>query len=272
MNKALKELSKAVDKKYRVKPQEDKKYLGHRTNISFYIIIGLMIVLFIILAIGHVASVRHLRAETHDALTQLALVTAERDKYRDAYEIVLADVQAFSRMHHVQYEGEVEENETATPVPIHDDSVRVLLPDVWEHYNEQQVILDSCIETTKLVQTEQDEVEIVVVATSEHGGAKLRLFIDAQDMDTYSIGDTETISKTRALLPKGTHYLDLIYSNADEAGDLTISVVRIGDRTLENEISVIDRGDGLAVFDCDDTTKGDRLEEDGAMRFRIEKV
>ncbi len=83
---------------------------------------------------------------------------------------------------------------------------------------------------------------------------------------------TQGVYKSSVILPKGTHHLDLTFDNAEQAGPVTIDLVRIGDRTLKTEISVIDEGTAFGMFDCEGTTEGNTLKQSGAMRFRIEKV
>ncbi|MBR9702513.1 hypothetical protein GOV10_00620, partial [Candidatus Woesearchaeota archaeon] len=146
---------------------------------------------------------------------------------------------------------------------------------VWGFYNERGIISDECIETTKLVQAVGEELEIVIVTETDRDEAfpHLRLLVNAQELARFDVTqEHEQVHKFKTKIPKGTHYIDILFDNADEAGDLTISLVRIGDRTIENDITILDYGIGLGIFDCEDTTQGTTLKKNGAMRFRIERV
>ncbi|MBR9692553.1 hypothetical protein GOV07_01335 [Candidatus Woesearchaeota archaeon] len=243
--------------------------IGHHTNKGFYLIIAFLVIVIIVMAIIHLRTVERLERAQVRTMTETAFLQADLDHYKEAYEIALEDAKAFGKIHDIRYG---EENNTADTI----ENVTALpTTKVWEEYQERGLIADECIPSSKLVQTPEDEVEIVVVAagTEEKEWPRLALLIDGIALAEFHVeSEEQTIYKTAIVLPKGTHHLDLVYNNADKAGPVTVSLLRIGDRTLETEISILDYGFAFSMFDCEDTAEGDTLKERGAMRFRIEKV
>lgn len=258
-------------------------FLGHKTNRSFYYIIGLLTLIIVALLVMYVVATNELKERQKDLTIQLLDAKAESAKYKQAYEIVLADAQAFDRIYGTGYRGESDvldadinasaqnTNTSATPrpSPLAQPTGPVTLSDTdaWGFYFERGLIQDWCIETTKLVQTPTDVVDIVLIASSD--GAALRLLVDAQDVARFDVAGNEQILKSSVVIPKGTHHIDIVYVGGAK---LDISLVRIGDRTIESDISVLDFGSGFDVFDCEDTKQDSQLKEPGAMRMRIEKV
>jgi len=264
------ELQEQLDHHEKRKPE---RYLGHRTNRAFYVIIFLLIFLIVALIVAQLLTVTTLKAQQKRTLTELAYTQSELDHYKEAYMTAVADAQAFGRIYDTNYTGDA----NATP------AAAVLAPaqaqtlpneSVWGYYNKLDIIDDSCIPTTKVVHTDSDAVEVVVIASGTKGTAwpRLNVLMDGTLLASFDIAGTQGVYKTAVILPMGTHHLDLAFVNAQQSGPLSIPIVRIGDRTLENEVSIIDYGAEFGMFNCKQTAEGDTLKDDGAMRFRIEKV
>lgn len=275
MSDELNDLKDALDA-YETKEKKTNtqtNYLGHRTNKAFYVIIVLLLILNIFLVIAHFKTVSELEKRHDNTLSELAEAKLDRDEYKQAYQIVLADAQAFSRIYDVTYG----ENESGLPSPQRDQGfvrsqVQVLSStDAWGFYAERGMISDACITTTKLVQTSTDEVEITIVARADET-TPLRVLVDAQEIARIDITDSDEPQSAGVKLPLGTHYVDFVHSSADVNGEITVDLVRIGDRTIGTDISIIDYGVGFGFFDCEDTDQGNTIERNGAMRFRIEKA
>lgn len=283
LNSLEKDLIARTEEKRSNKQIRDKKsFLGHKTNKVFYVGIAILIAFNIIFLIIHISTVNELKSHERAALLKLAAMEQERDQYYQAYMIVLEDAQAFGKMYDVIYDGRLVNESTITNADeeeadgVENTTARELsTTNVWKFYNKRGIIKDSCIKTTKLVQAVDEELEIVIVTEAKRGEAwpHLRLLVDAQELTRFDVTQKEEqIHKFKTKIPKGTHYIDILFDNADVAGDLTISLVRIGDRTIENDITILDYGTGLDIFDCQDTTQGMTLKKNGAMRFRIERV
>jgi len=252
-----------------------ESYLGHRTNKGFFLIIGLLIVLIVIIILLNFRANMELRADKQELRQQIANLEAERDALQEAYGIVLEDAKAFGEIYRADYEGadigvDVVNNDSVIPEAPAEGAVTLSDTDVWGFYNAQGIILDECIDTTKLVQTPDELVEILIVGSGED--AVLRVLVDAQEVGQVLIAGEESLHTLAVNLAKGTHYLDLVYSTADTNGPVTINLIRVGDRTLETAISTLDYGIGFAVFDCEKDKRGDTLKKNGAMRFKIEKA
>lgn len=229
--------------------------------------------LFVVLLVVHLLTVRALKARQQRIMAKLAYTESELDHYKEAYMTAVADAQAFGRIYDTNYTGDVNAKPMAAVLA---PTEAQTLPNesVWDYYNKMGVINDSCIPTTKVVNTDTDAVEIVVIASGTKGTAwpRLNVLMDGTLLASFDIAGTQRVYKTAVILPKGTHHLDLAFVNGAQSGPLSIPIVRIGDRTLENEVSIIDYGGAFAMFDCEQTSEGDTLTENGAMRFRIEKV
>jgi hypothetical protein len=254
-------------KELKPKAAQRIRYL-ERTSHSLYLLTLLILVFFLALLTFHFSTVQDLRAKQESTLAELSATQQELARYKEAYAIVLQDAQAFGRIYDITYRGmnESENGTNATPLPG---------ANVWEYYHERGVINDSCIPTTKVVQTPSDVVELVLVASGQKQAAwpRLTLLVDGSFLASYQIeSEQQTIHRTLLALPKGEHHLDFVYDNAGRAGNVTVSLLRIGDRTIENAVSVIDEGQGFAMFDCKETREGGTMTTDGAMRFRIEKL
>jgi|GEM_PF-2658060 len=255
------------------KPGKREHYLGHRTNYGFYILIVALVLILIVIVVAQRAAVAGLAARNREASTRITFLEGEVARYKQAYEIALLDAQALGRIQDITYE----DTENATPQEnMTVGEVKTLSErNVWLEYSSQGFVSDACIPTTKVIQTPSDEVEIVVIAsgTREEEWPQLSLIIDGTVIDKFRVtSDAEGVYKSAVLLPKGTHHLDLLYANSNKAGPVRISLLRIGDRTLETDISVIDYGSAFGMFDCKDTEEGNLLDENGALRFKIEKV
>jgi len=241
-------------------------FLGHYTNKTFYIIFFCLLLLFIFLLVSHAMTVDHLKERQENLTQQLLESRIEAQNYKEAYAIVLEDAKAFSSMFDAGYRAEVVEpvneiNETQSEVSV--DVVSLSENDPWSFYAKEGFIQESCFATTKLVQGQP--LEIVVVASSED--ATLRLLVDAQDIARFDVVREEQIFKVQVDAPKGTHYVDLVY---DGGAPVDISLVRVGDRSIDTAISLLDFGSGFGVFDCEDTAQGSYLDEPGALRLRVE--
>lgn len=283
-----KDIARFVEKKSAKRPVMYKKsFLGHKTNRAFYALIAILLMFILILLIMYISTVHELKSRERAVLLELAVMEQERDQYYQAYMIVLEDAQAFGKMYDVIYDGRLV-NESAftngdeekvsgveTNKVLKEVARELSTTNVWGFYNERGIISDECIETTKLVQAIGEELEIVIVTEAERDEAwpHLRLLVNAQELVRFDVTqEEEQIHKFKTKIPQGTHYIDILFDNADVAGDLTISLVRIGDRTIENDITILDYGVGLGIFDCEDTAQGTTLKKNGAMRFRIELV
>jgi hypothetical protein len=259
-----------------------KRFLGHRTNEAFFIIIVLLLLLFVGLIVLHYKVVADLERQQQATLSELASARDGLAHYREAYDSALQDAQAFSKLYDFTYRGETNGTpEAAKTVSVQPSSILNATPkqlpvvNVWEFYSRQGVITDSCILTSKVVKTSQDAVEVVVLVRGKKAAQwpRVTLLIDGAFISSYqTTSEEEQVFKSLVDLPKGTHRLDLLYDNGAQAGGLTIPTVRVGDRTVENTVSIIDYGKGFGMFDCNDTAQGDTLTREGAMRFRIEKV
>lgn len=245
-------------------------YLGQHASRGPYILIILLILAFLTLLVAHFQIVNELKKSHAKTETILSYTNAKLDECQQAYQIVLEDAQAFGKIYDIQYKGENETNET---VAITNKAKELPEKNVWKEYNENGIIKDACIKETKVVQTPGDEVEIVILAAAlGTEDPRLSLLIDGTFIQQFTIHGSDGIYKTSVLLPKGTHYLDLTFDNPETAKAVTVSLVRIGDRTLETDISVLDYGARFKMFDCEETKQGETLDKAGAMRFRIEKV
>jgi len=247
------------------------RYL-ERTSHSLYLLTVLLLVFFLALLALHFSTLQGLRDKQEATLAELSATQQELARYKEAYAIVLQDAQAFGRIYDITYGGMDGSGANTTNA-----SQAKPLPgaNVWEYYHERGVISDSCIPTTKVVQTPSDVVELVLVASGQKEAEwpRLTLLVDGSFLASYRIeSGQQTIQRTLLALPKGEHHLDFVYDNAGRAGNVTVSLLRIGDRTIENAVSVIDEGQGFAMFDCKETKEGGTMTTDGAMRFRIEKV
>ena len=251
-----------------------ERFLGHRPNHGFYVVILLLLAFFVGLVALHFRVVSELRAEQQQTLQQLAQAQADLDHYKKAYQSALEDAQALGKIYDITYRGNATPTSTAGAEPAPSDVKHLPSVDVWDYYNKQGVITDSCIPTAKLVQTPSDIVEVVIVANGVQAQEwpRVTLLIDGAFINSFEVAGTEQLLKTSVELPKGTHHLDILYTNAAKAGSLEIPAVRIGDRTLDNTVSVIDLGTGFAMFDCQDTVQGSNFTGEGAMRFKIEKI
>ncbi len=264
---------------YKRKLRKQGKLLGHHTNKGFYIVIVLLVIVILAIIIGHFGTVKDLQKEHQATQTELAFVESELEHYKQAYEIALADARALGRIQQIEYGMQAAGNETNASEPRTfgraSDVKRLPDENVWLTYSTQGFVTDTCIPTTKVVQTPKEEVEIVVIAAGvkDEEWPELTLLVDGTVIEQYIISEEEdTIYKTSLYLPKGTHYLDLLYENDDESKSVRVSLLRIGDRTLETDISIIDQGSAFGMFDCEDVKEGDTMKKNGAMRFRIEKV
>jgi hypothetical protein len=240
-----------------------------RTSHGLYLLTLLLLVFILALLAFHFNTVQGLRAKQEATAAELSAAQQELARYKEAYAIVLQDAQAFGRIYDITYGGMNGSNGTnASAKPLAGANV-------WEYYHERGVINDSCIPTTKVVQTPSDVVELVLIAAGhkEAEWPRLTLLVDGSFLASYQIeSEQQSIQRTLIALPKGEHHLDLVYDNAARAGNVTISLLRIGDRTIENAVSIIDEGEGFAMFDCKETREGNTMTKDGAMRFRIEKL
>ncbi len=254
----------------------DRRYLGHRANRAFYIVIGALVLVILAMILLQVLVVDSLHRQQRHLQTELAYTQGELAHYKEAYRTVLADAQAFGRIYDTNYTGDANATAAAAPAPVAPQMEVQHLParSTWDFYKAQGTIDDSCIPTTKVVQTPEDTVEIVLVASGKAGEEppKVALLVDATTLATFSIGPDQGVYKAAVVLPKGTHHIDIAYLNPGQSHSVTISLIRIGDRTVENEVSVLDYGTGFTMLDCKETEQGDTLAENGAMRFRIEKV
>ncbi len=280
----LKALQEELDR-HEQKKAGKERYLGHRINRGFYLVIVVLVLIIVAILLAEQAAIRHLQDEQQRTLTENAYLQSELDHYRAAYQSALQDAQAFGKIYDITYaNGTPESNETnasnATAprltVP-QTESGPVTLPgtDAWDYYAKQGVINDSCIPTTKVVQTDGSTVDVVVIASGKEGTEwpRLMVVIDGAPVGSYTVNSTEQqVLKTSVIMPAGTHHLDILFLNGGQATSVSIPLVRIGDRTLENAVSVIDYGAGFGALDCVDTATGDTLSATGAMRFRIEKL
>lgn len=262
--------------------RQQERYLGHKTNRGFYVVILLLVIVILALVVAHFGIVKEQEEELRTAKLESAFLQSELDHYKEAYGIAVQDAQAFGRMYELGYRGEspsdAAQGAVARPAIATSDAAEPKrLPErsVWDYYHAQGIITDECVPTTKVVQTPGDTVEIVIVASGKRGEEwpSLNLLVDATTIATFTVdAEQEGVYKAIVELPKGTHRLDLVHLNGERSGALAIPVVRIGDRTLENEVSVLDYGEAFSLFDCEETDEGDTLKRSGAMRFRIEKV
>ncbi len=287
MSSDFKELANDIDEHDKREAAKDsikhvKSSMGHKPNFSIYIIIFLLVLLNISTILIFSYSLKDLRAEHGKTLSDLAAAKLEIDHYKVSYQIAMQDAQAFGKIYDINYKDRLANTTNATLNSVQqnnvikqDDIKHLPKVDVMAYYLAQGIVNDSCIPTTKLVQTPDDVVELVVVASGKKDieWPTISLIVDGTLISTFTLSTEEqNIFKTIVELPKGTHHIDLVYSNAKRSGDVTISLVRIGDRTIETETSILDYGAGFGLFDCKNINDGDTLTEDGAMRFRIEKV
>ncbi len=257
----------------------DQRYLGHRTNKGFYVLLLLLLLVIAAILLFHFLTLQRLSEERLQAQEELVTLRAERDHYREAYEIALADARAFGRLYDAGYKGDAgsktDGSGTNSPPLSNTSALRLPRESVWAYYHAQGVISDTCIPVTKVVQTPSNIVEIVIVARGKKGAEwpRLNLLVDATTIATFIV-ETEQDGVHKALveLLPGTHRIDLVYLNGETSKELTVPLLRIGDRTIENEVSVLDYGEGFSLFDCQETGQGATLKRSGAMRFRIEKV
>ena len=287
MTNHFKELQGELERHEQSKKEARRKerYLGHRTNKGFYLVIVVLVLIIVAVLLAEQAAIRHLKDEQQRTLTENAYLQSEVDHYKAAYRSALQDAQAFGRIYDITYANGTPEtnqsNGTNATSPVKAAPPKpggpVTLPgtDAWDYYAKQGVINDSCIPTTKAVQTDGDTVDVVVVASGEQGAEwpKLMVVIDGAPVGTYTAdSEAQQVFKTSVIMPAGTHHLDILFLNGGQAKSITIPLVRIGDRTLENAVSVLDYGAGFGALDCKDTATGDTLTRTGAMRFRIEKL
>ncbi len=209
-------------------------------------------------------TVNHLKERQENLTQQLLDARIEAQNYKEAYNIVLEDAKAFSQMYDAGYRAEsVDMNDvgpdTSEPIGV----VSLSENDPWAFYAREGFISESCFNTTKLVQGEP--LEIMIAASSE--GASLRLLVDAQDVARFDVVGDEQIFKVLVDVPKGTHYIDVVY---DGGAPVDISLIRVGDRSIDTAISLLDFGSGFGVYDCEDTQRGSFLDRPGALRMRVE--
>jgi len=242
-------------------------FLGHHTNKTFYVIIFCLLFLIVFLLVSNAITVNHLKERQENLTQQLLEARIETQNYKEAYNIVLEDAKAFSSMFDAGYraesvepvENESESDASSEPIGV----VSLSENDPWSFYAREGFIKESCFETTKLVQGEP--LEIMIVASSE--GASLRLLVDAQDVARFEVKGDEQIFKVQVDAPKGTHYVDVVYDGGDP---VDVSLIRVGDRSIDTTISLLDFGSGFGVFDCKDIAQGSSLDEPGALRMRVE--
>lgn len=255
----------------RPKPAEQKHFLGHGNNKSVYLIL-LLIILCIGLIIAHILIVEQLKKQQQQTLSQLAEVQAERDEYKTAYEGVLQDAQAFGKIFNITYHGE---NTTEPTHVANEDVKRLPIVNIWAYYEKQGLVNDSCISTTNVLATPD---EIVVISILAGGGKatnwpQLTLLVDGTYITRYTINSTKTKPyATRVILSTGEHLIDLVDGNATSAGNITITALSVGDRTINTTAAIINAGAGFAMFNCKNVTEGDTLTTNSAMRFRVEKI
>lgn len=242
----------------------ESSYLGGRTHRGFFIIIGLLVILLITIIIIHSNRVAYFEEQYELLAQENAKRTAERDAFKEAYQIALEDAQAFGELYESGYRPPIDDAEQQAQGP-RQDAFQLTSTDVWRFYHERGLINDSCILATKVVQTPDDLVDFVIIAT---GDAKIRMLVDAQEVTQFTVTGEESVTNVAVSLPKGTHYLDLVVLN----GTVDITTLRIGDRTIETGISLLDYGTGFGVFDCQDTSQGGTLDQPGALRVRLEKL
>lgn len=261
------------------RPEKNRSLLGHKTNRIFYILLQMLIIVCIAILIMHFLVVNQLKEERRQLEEELERTSAELERYTEAYQIVLEDAQAFGEIYGLEYEGRVEAEpaeKASTAAPERPLVAKELEgAGTWGSYLAGGIISDACIPTTKAIQSSEDELEIVLIATGEAGEElpALSLLIDGVYIASYRITAEEGgVYKALVVLPKGTHYLDLAFTNGDRAESVRVEALRIGDRTLETGTSIIDYGTAFAMFDCRESEVGEVLEATGAMRFRIERI
>lgn len=227
---------------------------------NFHIIIFSLSFLVVFLVVSNAIVASHFKERQENLTQQLLEARIEAQNYKEAYNIALEDAKAFSSLfnagYHAKNSGFADEEPSEVGV------VALSKNDPWSFYAREGLIKDSCFETTKLV---QGPLEILVVASSED--ASLRLLVDAQDIARFDVAGDEQLFKVQVDAPKGTHYIDLVY---DGGAPIDISLMRVGDRTIDTAISLLDFGSGFGVFDCKDTARGSFLDRPGALRMRVE--
>lgn len=284
MEDHLNELQEQLDNHEKRKKE---RYLGHRTNRAFYAAIVVLVLIVVVLILADQVAIHHLKDKQARTLTENAYLQSELIHYKAAYRSALQDAQAFGKIYDITYaNGTPETNDlnksngsvaTARVLPPPTKSGPKTLPgtNAWDYYAKQGVINDSCIPTTKVVQTDGSTVDVVVIASGKEGKEwpKLMVVIDGAPVGTYTADSKEQqVFKTSVVMPAGTHHLDILFLNGDRAKSVSIPFVRIGDRTLENAVSIIDYGTSFQALDCKETTAGDTLTKTGALRYRIEKL
>ncbi len=275
MGQPLKELADAYEEHERrrgsAKQAGKRRYLGHRTNYAFYAIILCLLLTLAIILLAQRYAVADLEERHRQALLEVSALESEVARLEEAYRIAAEDAEAFSRLHGIAFNDTGEQGDRRSEAG---EAATLPGESAWEAYREAGFITDECLGASKLVRTPGEEVEIAVVASAEEGTGwpTLTLLVDGTVIDAYPIASSEEeIRTSRIRLPKGTHYLDIIRTSSD-GGPVRVSLLRIGDRTLETGLGLIDHGSGFAMFDCEETARGNLLEREGALRFRIEKA
>lgn len=232
-------------------------------------VILILIPLFvIILVLVFLFLNNQIREQHNDILVleeQLMALQEERDFYKQAYQITLADIRQLS----TQFGGEERYDEIARALREQElqPSIRELElqeysltnPAIWVSYYEQDIIRTTCLNTVDINAITDD----VLFVLEFEGEGDVSIYIDANRVARYSLVDDTIISFTIDLA-RGQHALDLVTTTGIELSALTIETQEIA---LENIIA--NKGEQWSVFNCEDYEQSSILEGPGALRILL---
>lgn len=266
-------------------------FLRSSDNKGLYAIIGLLAFLLIVITALHLRSVSNFSDRSVLMGQTIFELEQERDYFKERYQIALEDAQAFGKIHGVLLNrtdmGPLERHLSAPNItenvqqmagqfasPARGTTTK-MLPTLspWVFFNEEGFINDSCYTTTKLVESKEDVLNVTIIAQGTVPGLwpELSVLIDGTLIANHVVTEQSDSYKTQVALRPGTYHLDILYNDAS-TGPVNIPRVRIGDKTINNSIALIDYGSDMEMFDCQDTTEGTTIRREGAMRIVFDKV
>ena len=238
----------------------------HRSKqlLTLVILLPAVVLAFIaILLVQHRENVA-LAQENAEVLARNSELEVQNAFYKKAYEITLDDIKLLSSSYggEARYErlaSDLREKELGTVLgeQTANKTYRLRNPFLWREYQQKGIISTSCLAAPVTIDTIADEV----LLTLRGNASNLSVYIDGNYLTALALSGEASLN---ALIPSGTHELDLVLSVPGTVTGMLLDTVPFGNATTEY-------GAGWEVFDCVDTAAGGAPQRPGAVRVLFTK-
>lgn len=267
LRKALAELDGTAS------PPEGKKRILERSWKGTILFLAAAIVIIALLTVIYqqqqqLYALEEQRAELGEEVDMLRV---QNFFYRDAYELVLRDMEEISKIYggqqrYHELQQEVREKELDLVLSQTDTEERSMRnAQIWQEYVEKGVINTSCLGPIQPVRTVSNATRLTIGAYAENP-SDVSIYIDANNLESLRVdGSTQVHIETD--LSEGVHAIDLVSAQ----GRVEIQDVLLDTKEISLKNATIDYGRHWSVFDCRNTTTGQMIGNPGALRLLIQK-